>query len=486
MKKVLWVIACVAALITSCDDNTLQLGYSIVPSVDEVIVGTGTFKVTSKTVVVDSVVAQNGYGYLGRMRDRETNAYVTADFLSQFNVIEGMTFDNPDSIVSRDSEGNIVSDTSFVSLFIGDYYGDSLNQMQLTCYELAKPLEEDRAYYSNFDIEHSGFIRPQSEGGIEKTVTWSVSNMLESDTIRSEKYGKTIFIPLSCEYTARDGKKYKNYSSYVFRMAFEHPEYFKNAYEFIHNVCPGFYFKTTNSIGTMAQIMLSQLMMSYKYKITDDSVSNRYVTLYGTEEVMQLSKVENDKNVLNKLLEDKTCTYIKTPAGLFTELSLPIDEIFSGHERDSINTAEITLQRINNENKDKYALKAPSKLLLVETDSIRQYFEFGSVSDGERSYISDNNDRYNTYSFNNISELITALYSNKQQGIASDPDWVAKHPNWNKVTLIPVEVTTNSSGIVTEVCHDMSMKSVRLVGGDDNNHEPIMMKVVYSKFNSEK
>ena len=124
--------------------------------------------------------------------------------------------------------------------------------------------------------------------------------------------------------------------------------------------------------------------------------------------------------------------------------------------------------------------------MLVETDSIRQYFEFGSVSDGERSYISDNNDRYNTYSFNNISELITALYSNKQQGIASDPDWVAKHPNWNKVTLIPVEVTTNSSGIVTEVCHDMSMKSVRLVGGDDNNHEPIMMKVVYSKFNSEK
>lgn len=486
MKKLFWILVCAVATLTSCDDNTLELGNSIVPSIDDVVIGGDMFTINSRTVVVDSVVAQNGYGYLGRMRDAETNAYVTADFLSQFNIVEGMTFDGPDSIMSRDDEGNIVSDTSLVCLYIGETYGDTLNQMQLTAYELKKPLEENKVYYSNFDIENSDYIRPESEGGIRKTVMWTACDNLVSDTIRKEQYGKRIAIPLDKEYLAQNGKKYKNFSTYILRMAQEHPEYFKNAYEFTHNVCPGFYFKTTNSIGTMSQIILSDLMMGYERKVTEDSTNTVWVSLYGTQEVLQLSKVENDPNTLHKLIETDTCTYIKSPASLFTELTLPIDEIFKDHERDSINTAEIVLQKINSTNHDKYALKAPSKLLLLEVDSVKEYFELGNVSDQVRSFISESTAHENTYKFTNVSSLVTSLYQDKVKGEAADPQWTAKHPNWNKVYVIPVEVTTNSSNIITEVCHDMAMKSVALVGGGKNTHEPLKMKVIYSKFNSEK
>lgn len=485
MKKLFGIISLIILLFSSCDDDTLQLGSSIVPAIDEVIVATDTFDVSSRSIVVDSVVAQNGMSYLGRVRDTETNAYVTSDFLSQFHVLEGMTFDNPDSILSKDENGFVISDTSLVCLYIDSWYGDSTNQMQLTTYELAKPLEENKVYYSNFDIEKAGYIRPASEGGIEQTTTWTASDMLEDDDVKQSAYGRRIHIPMDSAYTAQNGVTYKNFSTYIFRMAFEHPEYFKNSYTFARNVFPGFYFKTTNSVGTMAKIKLSDIMVNYKYKVSEDSVSSRWVSFYGTDEVLQLSKTDVDRNVIRKLAEDETCTYLKTPACLFTELTLPIGNIFSGHERDSVNTAEITIQKINNENTGEFALQAPMTILMIEKDSLDNFFELGHYSEEDALYISTLASATNTYSFNNISSLITKMHNEKLKGEERNPQWTAQHPNWNKVLLVPVDIVKNSTGAVTKVSHNMSMTSTKLVGGSKNNHQPIRVKVIYSKFNSQ-
>ena len=484
MKRLFGILSLIIFLFSSCDEDTLQIGNSVVPAIDAVVVGTDTFDVTSRTVIVDSVVAENGMGYIGRVRDAETNAYVTADLLSQFHVIESMSFDNADSIISRDSQGLIVSDTSVVCLYIDSWYGDSTNQMQLTTYELSKPLEENKVYYSNFDIEKEGYIRPASEGGIEQTTIWTAADLIESDTIRAEDYGRRIFIPMNSPYTAKNGTTYKNFSSYLFRTAFEHPEYFKNSYTFSHNVFPGFYFKTTNSVGTMAKIKLTEVMIRYQFKLTEDSTQYRWISFYGTDEVLQLSKTNTDKEVIKQLAADETCTYLKTPSCLFTELTLPVEKIFNGHERDTINTAEVTLQKINNENKDEYALSAPSKIMMIEKDSLDSFFELGHMSDEDNFYLSSLSSSVNGYAFTNISSLVTKMFNAKKAGEEKDPQWVAKHPNWDKVLLVPVSVIYNSSGVVTKISHDMSMTSTRLVGGKQNSHQPIRLKVIYSKFNS--
>ena len=64
--------------------------------------------------------------------------------------------------------------------------------------------------------------------------------------------------------------------------------------------------------------------------------------------------------------------------------------------------------------------------------------------------------------------------------------------NYNKVLLIPVEptfdstssstttVTNESTSTLVKLCHDFSMTSARLVGGENN---PIQLRVIYSKFN---
>jgi hypothetical protein len=53
--------------------------------------------------------------------------------------------------------------------------------------------------------------------------------------------------------------------------------------------------------------------------------------------------------------------------------------------------------------------------------------------------------------------------------------------NFNKVLLIPVETTTNSSSEIVKMNHDFSISSARLVGGDTDK---VKMNIIYSKFNT--
>jgi hypothetical protein len=52
---------------------------------------------------------------------------------------------------------------------------------------------------------------------------------------------------------------------------------------------------------------------------------------------------------MTQMAADQSCTYIKTPAGLFTTVTLPIEEIMRNHENDSISSAKMVIRRINNQ-----------------------------------------------------------------------------------------------------------------------------------------
>ncbi|MBQ2498099.1 MAG: DUF4270 domain-containing protein, partial [Prevotella sp.] len=163
---------------------------------------------------------------------------------------------------------------------------------------------------------------------------------------------------------------------------------------------------------------------------------------------------------------DNTCTYLKTPAGIFTELTLPIDQILPGHEKDSLNTAKIVIPRINNETKSDFAFAAPSTLLMIPRDSLYTFFEHNQLVNNRSSFTATNNvSSQNSYTFNNISQLINLMNANRSS------------ENWNKVVLVPV--TIDASG---KVSHNMSLNSTRLVGGSENPYSPIKITVIYSQF----
>lgn len=477
-------------ILTACDDTTESIGASLTDNMDHLQITTDTFSITTRSIVADSVLSRNTTGYLGKIKDPETGAYITGDFMMQFNTLEDYFFPTKDSIESKDELGNVYVDSCEIRLYYDDFYGDSLAAMKLSVYELAKPYEEGQNYYSNYDPFEQGYIR---EDGIVKSKMYALTNMGLSDSLRkSSSYSPNIRIPLNDPYTDKDGKTYKNYGTYILQKYYENPEITKNSYNFIHQICPGFYVKIQEGLGSMATIYNSQLNLYFRYrsKYTRDNTTKdtTYVgttTFAGTEEVLQHTHITNDKQTISTLAADNSCTYLKTPAGIFTEMTLPVDEIVYNHENDTLNTAKITLSRINNNTHGDYTLSTPSTLLIVEKDSMYTFFESSKIADNKLTYLSTFAN--NGYTFNNISGLIRHMAEAKEKGLQSNPNWLALHPDWNKVVLVPVSteyVTVGQNQVLAKVSHDMSMTSTRLVGGSANPNQPIRISVIYSKFSN--
>ena len=109
------IIAFAAALMTACDDTTDVIGGSLTNIADQFTLLTDTFSVQTRSITVDSVLARSPYNYLGHIKDPETGSYVTADYSTQFAVLEnfGITslYPEQDSIRSVDAEGKVVADS---------------------------------------------------------------------------------------------------------------------------------------------------------------------------------------------------------------------------------------------------------------------------------------------------------------------------------------------------------------------------------------
>lgn len=483
MKTIIYTVIAIMSCITiaSCDDTTDSIGNSLTDNMDMLKVTTDTFNVATRSIVADSVLSRSTTGYLGKIRDIETGNYITGDFMAQFSTLENYKLPEKDSIVSL-QDGEVIADSCSIRLFYTDYYGDSLATMNITAYEMNEPMKEGVKYYSNFDPIAEGLIR---NDGMKVNKTYTLTDLSISDEDRADEssYTPNIKINLNKPYTDKNGVTYNNYGTYIMRMYYEDPDRFKNSYNFIHEVCPGFYFKTNDGIGSMAYITVSQLNIYFRY--LNDSTYVGTTSFSATEEVLQTTNISNDKQNIADLANDNTCTYLKTPAGIFTEITLPVDEITENHSNDTINTAKISLTRINNNTHDEYSLSAPSTLLMIPKDSLYTFFENGDNVDYKKSFIATYSSSTNQYTFNNISGMITYMADIKKKGLAENSNWPNEHPDWNRVVVIPVSVTTNSSSQIVKIVHDMSLTSTKLVGGSENPYEPIKINVIYSKFNHE-
>lgn len=468
----------------SCDDSTSDIGSSLTIDKDRLEIASDTFDVTTRSIVANHVLAKNTTGYVGRIIDPETKNYITGDFSTQFHILENYDLLPPDSNLVLNSKDKLEADSCELRLYYDESYGDTLSPMKLTAYELGKPLADNVDYYSDFDPQSEGYVR--TGNGAKQEKMYTLTDMTEEDSIRnSSNYTHNIRIPLNKPYYDKFGNYYKNFGTYILQTYKRSPEYFKDSYTFAQKVCPGFFFKNKNGVGSMAYVSLTQLRVYYKYHYTDSikHTVTGVMALSGTEEVLQTTKFTNDNTKLQDLANDKTCTYIKSPAGIFTEVELPIEEIMRNHENDTLNTAKIVFTRINNETDSKYELPAPATLLMLPKDSLESFFKNNEIADYRKSFLASYNSQNNNYSFNNISGLVTAMYQAKKSGTISE--------NWNKAVIVPVTTTYSTSStststqVLVKVVNDMSLTSTRLVGGENNKYadvRPVKISVIYSKF----
>lgn len=476
--RLLTVLVIAALTFAACDDTTEGIGGSITNKIDNINISNSAFNVTTKSIVADSVLSRNNTGLIGKMKDPETGNYVKGDYMTQLSVLPTFSVDTLDYI-KQANNGSIEADSCYLLVSYNASYGDTIAPMKVTAYEMTEPMREDQEYYSNYDAFKNGWVN-------ENNPHWSSNyNLSNTSDVKNFK------IYLNKEYK-KDGKTYKNYGSYILQTYAEHPKYFKTNFKFLHNVCPGFYIKNVGGTGNMAKIWNTELIFYWKKTIkakdgVTDSTGIGYNRFDGTEEVLQLNKIENDTENLKKLASQEDWTYLKSPAGIFTEVTLPIDDIMKGHEKDTLNTATISFPRLNNADEDNpYNFATPSTILMVQKDSLQSFFEKSKLADNRTSYTasySSTGTYKNAYTFQNIANLVSAMYKNKGKG-----------GNWNKVVLVPVNVITTTQGyttVISKINHDMSLASTRLKRGvittDSNGKKtsPIQIKVIYSKFKEE-
>lgn len=489
--RLLTVLVIAALTFAACDDTTEEIGGSITNKIDNINISNSAFNVTTKSIVAGAVLSRNNTGLIGKMKDPETGNYVKGDYMTQLSVLPTFSVDTLDYI-KQANKGSIEADSCYLLVSYNASYGDTIAPMKVTAYEMTKPMAEDQEYYSDYDAFKKGWV---SESNPHWSSNYNLSNT--SDV-------KNFKIYLNKKYE-KDGKTYKNYGSYIMQTYAEHPEYFKTNYKFLHNVCPGFYIKNVGGTGNMAKIWNTELIFYWtrhktikaKDGVTDSTaVGIGYNRFDGTEEVLQLNKIENDTKSMEELASQKDWTYLKSPAGIFTEVTLPIEDIMKGHEKDTLNTATISFPRLNNENEDNpYNFATPSTILMVQKDSLKSFFEKSKLADSRTSYTasySSTGTYKNAYTFQNIANLVSAMYKNKGKG-----------ENWNKVVLVPVNVITTTQGyttVISKINHDMSLASTRLIVGTNDPDKdytkdaktgkkvasgPIRIKVIYSKFKEE-
>ncbi len=491
-----------------CDDNTGSLGINMLPSSDAITSNTILFDVQTRSIMADSVFAKTSTGYVGRFTDPNFG-YYEASFLSELNCADDFAF--PELYQYDESTGKAtgaMAGDSAVSaqlvLFYSAWFGDSLNTSRISVYPLTQRLERNR--YTNIDPKK--YYEPGSKPLGRKTYTAYDTSVPDSVRNATNSSGQKTFYP---NITFQLGKEYGNQ---LLKLNREHPEYFKNSDAFIDNVFKGVYVKSDLGDGTILYIDRVDIQVKFcmhyldsngvKLKKTsnpaEDSVYYSMGTAFAsTKEVIQANQFLN-ADILKERVAEKSHTYIKSPAGIFTEATLPYEEISEQLSGDTLNAVRLTFTNYNQNNKYKFSMSAPASVLLLRKQDFKEFFEENQLPDQITSFtVSHNNVATNQYTFNNISRLVTTCLNEKKAakqkakqtaGSAWDEKaWETKWntdestKDWNKVLLIPVtiEYDTNSQGTktMTSVQNNLQPGYAKLKGGETG--ETLKLEVTYTR-----
>ena len=409
-----------ACLMVGCNDAGF-VGSVIQPENDRAVVYNDTFMLKATTVALDSIYAKSYYGLLGDFYDPMYGSLKT-DFFCQFYAQDGFAF--------RHAPVDGVIDSMDVVLFYerGKWIGDSLAPMEATVYPLVKQLEGN--FYTNYNPEGYADME-QPLGRISYTPRdFTVSDSLWGLT-GTEMYNTHLRIRLP-----------QSLGQAFYDETVNNPGAFATQQTF-NKFFPGLYVTNTYGSGNILVITDTRLLLYYRYNGVSsstgvDTTYNTAEAFYVTEDVIQLNRFRNT-DVSHLLEPSDEFSYVKTPAGVYTRITIPTKEIFSsikGRQR-HINDAYFTLSPMPQQDW-KYALAPPASLMLIPEDSLQFFFRDNRVDNQVTTFASmtQTSSVITSYTFGNISNLLSF--------------YMATQPDLEELNLlvVPVERTmqTDSYG----------------------------------------
>ena len=484
MKLKFLAVFGLAATLCSCDDETVGIGQFIVD--DELIdAKAASYNVTTQSLLLDSVYSRSSTAYLGKFTDKDYGTF-SSDFLVQINCPEN--FSLPDKLE------DIVE--AKLGLYYTDYFGDSLSTLRVQVDTLNTVIKDDgkdkNLYYSNLDPKKyydatTPFLAVKDYAAYDKTVSDSIRNA--TDSYGNKTYYPNVSVDLGkdfCKYLLDKYNETKEVNGQTV-----HPN-FRDSEAFIKNVLKGFYVHTTQGEGSI--LYVSDIYLSLKLSYWDktdedkDTLLTGYVQMASTKEVFMSSRFKNAN--LDELKSDPERTYLKTPAGICTEVTLPLKDMFDAHQKDTLNSISVSFQKLKSQEAGPFKMGTPSRLLMVRKSDMKSFFEDNKVNDNKTSFIASYDSKTATYQFSKLNRLTSYIFSEirpeVEKGEAAWNKWVTEHPDWNKVVLIPVTTESDSQGNIIGVEKDLNVNSAMLVRGvegdpSSNEENQITMNVIYTQ-----
>lgn len=455
------------------------------PDSDELTVFSGTYTAVSRSVVIDfPLLSKSAKCYLGRYTDPETGTFTDAGYITEHLCVEDFMF--PDSVLGLDkfhfsdeimkqAEGSRYYSAN-LRLYYTELFGDSTNSLKVEVWPLVHKLNSGSKYY--YDTDPSTLIDTSSQPLVSVTV--SPIDFVVDDSIRkkTKNYYNNILIPLP-----------DSYAKYILDTYYAEGgrKKFADTPSFIDNVCKGFYIKCVQGDGTIVTVDKTRLDIYFKHLLKSsagtDSLASSFASFVGNEEVQQVSCFKTTG--LDKLLSSSDETFLKTPYGILTEVTLPIDSITNNAT--TVNAASVLFKR-KNPAVQPYIVKAPSTIVLLRKKDVSTFFDKVSNVNNITSYAATLNTSLNEYSFSNISPLIMTCSNDrkkwlKEKGLNDDSEgraaYAAEFPDWNKIVLVPAVAQTDATNNILYYDLNQSVNCARLKGGPDG--DPIEIKVIKSR-----
>lgn len=431
----------------SCDDSLKNLGFTIQPDTDRINMGADSLFLTARTVAVDSLLPDGMFAktknpVLGKYKD-PVYGTIESDFVGEFYYPEGRKFPKGATI-----------DSVKVAIFYNSWRGDSVAPIGLSVYEVNKNLPTG-SHYTNFD----------------PTEYVNISSPL----------GKTTFTPANIEVPLAERQQ----QDYYHRAFVDLP---KSLGERIHHVSDsidldtdlfkkyfkGLYMTTDFGAGAILTIDHTYLYIHFKYldekgsSTKEDTIRTSSMILNTTPEVIQINQI---KSINDKLLEaNNDYTYVKSPAGVFTEIHFPFSEKAEKLKNQALNLAKLSITALPERDSEmKFKLPPSPYMLLINKDDLKEFFEKRKVPDNITSFYAPLDNTTYTYNFGNISAMINH-YKEKNDGEIVDKDYL----------LVPIDLEITSldnQPRVTSVYNQMSPTATTII----KSPTKMKMELIFSK-----
>ena len=437
MKSKVLLFSLIALAIAGCDDDINLVGPTIQPPGDDIVTYVDSFQVKAKTVYIDSIYAKTSQALLGEFED-PTYGSMKAEFMCQFYCKDDFSFRHEPIDGKIDSMQYILRYTHKTG-----WVGDSIAPQQMKVYKITSPLTE------NFYIDK---VNPRNYCDMSQMLGSKVFTAIDQSVPQHirDSVDPTYKTPAYFPYIAIDFPK--ELGQQIYDATVQTPEHFRNQ-ETFNNFFPGLYVTTDpGTTGCILKLDDSFMAVYYNYndyvKASDGTdslvVRSTNEVFRVTSEIIQLSHISNSG--IDELLKpNDRLSYLKSPAGIYTQITFPIKEIAEQLGPDRVITNLPFSLSFLPPDPWEYALNPPGEVLLIPKDSLQAFFLEKRLTNNKTTFMSDNyikkvtssgqTSYINTYmyNFNNISAFLE-----NQLEVAPDKDI--------EMLIVPVTPVTRTVG----------------------------------------